>query len=154
MRQWKQNSTFSNDGKWFNITNSLNQSIIAINQQNVLCNKQEMLDELQSCNHKKADSKLLFHVYHPSQKRFRKLSIITVDTDVIGIGLYHFFTLFHWAVGRIWYWSTSKIYSNKWNSLREKLCWAIPFWFVLTGCDTVFQGEENKLHGRLGKVVK
>ena len=40
-------------------SNSLNQTIIAVNQQNVLCNKQEILDELQSCNHKKADSRLL-----------------------------------------------------------------------------------------------
>ena len=30
---------------------SLNQTIIAKNQENVLCNKQEMLDELQPCNH-------------------------------------------------------------------------------------------------------
>ena len=32
-------------------SSSLNQTIIAKNQENVLCNKQEMLDELQPCNH-------------------------------------------------------------------------------------------------------
>ena len=57
-------------------SNSLNQTTIATNQENISCNKQEMLDELQPCNHEEADSRLLLHAYDVSRKRFRKLSIL------------------------------------------------------------------------------
>ena len=45
-------------------------------------NKQELLEELQPCNYGEADYWLLPHVYDTFQKRFRKLSIITVDTEI------------------------------------------------------------------------
>ena len=73
-------------------SNSLNQTIIATNQENVLCSKQEMLDGFQPCNHEEADYRLLLRVYDASPKRFRKLSIITVDTEVVLIALYQFFS--------------------------------------------------------------
>ena len=57
-------------------SNSLNQTTIATSQENISCNKQEMLDELQPCNHEEADSRLLLHTYDVSRKRFRKLSIL------------------------------------------------------------------------------
>ena len=63
-------------------SNSLNQIIIATNQENVLCNKPVML-ELQSCNHD-------YDAYHAFQNGFR---IITVNMDVVAITLYHFFSL-------------------------------------------------------------
>ena len=72
-------------------SNSLNQTIIATNEENVLCNKQEMLDELKPCNHEKIDYRLLLHAYDASQKRFRKLSIITVDPEAVAIAFYHYF---------------------------------------------------------------
>ena len=74
-------------------SSSLNQTIIANNQENVLCNKQEMLDELQPCNHELADYRLLLHAYDASRKRFRTLSIIAIDIEVVVIALYHFFSL-------------------------------------------------------------
>ena len=46
------------------------------------------------------------------------------DTEVVLIPLYHFyFTLFQWAMGRIWYLSISNIYSNTWNCslVRERI---------------------------------
>ena len=52
-------------------SNSLNQTIIATNQENVLCSKQEVLDGFQPCNHGEADYRLLLHVYDASRKRFR-----------------------------------------------------------------------------------
>ena len=44
-------------------SNSSNQTIIETNPENVLCNKQEMLDELQPCNQEEADYRLLLHSY-------------------------------------------------------------------------------------------
>ena len=43
-----------------------------------------MLEELQSCNHEEAD----YDAYDAFQNGFR---IITVDTDVVAIALYHIF---------------------------------------------------------------
>ena len=85
-------------------SNSLNQTITTNNQETVLCNKQKMLDEHQSCNHEEPDYRLLLHACDAAfQKAFRKLSITTVHTEVVVFALYHFFTSFQWAVGQIWY---------------------------------------------------
>ena len=93
-------------------SNSLNQTIIATNQENILCNKQEMLDELQPCNHEEAGSRLLLHVYNVSRKRFKKLSILRSTKSCCNRIVLFLFPSFQWIVGRIWRWSTSKIYSN------------------------------------------
>ena len=113
---------FETIGSGSTSSNSLNQTIVATKQENVLSNKQEMLDELQPCNHEEAEYRLLLHVYDALRKRFRKQSIITIDTEVVVIALclvffflFFFFISFQWGVGRIWYWSTSKMYSNTWN---------------------------------------
>ena len=73
----------------FTLSSSLNQTNTAGNQGNALCKKQEMLDEIQSCNHEETDYKLLLAL----RKRFRQLSIITVDTEVALTALY-FFSLY------------------------------------------------------------
>ena len=44
--------------------------------------------------------RLLLHKYDVSQKRFRKLSIITIDTEVVVIKLYQFF--FHFISMSCW----------------------------------------------------
>ena len=54
-----------------------------------------MLDELQLCNHEEADYRLLLHACDASRKKFRKLSIITVDTGIVVIDLYHFIFSLH-----------------------------------------------------------
>ena len=87
-----------------------------------------MLDERQSCNQEEVNYTLSLqtYAYDASQKGFRKLSIITVGSDVVVIALrYLFFTLFQWTLGRIWSWSTSKIYSDTWNYLlfRWRIWW-------------------------------
>ena len=69
----------------------------ATNQPNVLYDEQEMLDERQSCNQEEVNYTLPLqtYAYDASQKGFRKLSIITVGSDVVVIALrYLFFTLF------------------------------------------------------------
>ena len=100
-----------------------------------------MLDERQSCNQEEVNytSLLQTYAYDASQKGFRKLSIITVGLDVVVIALrYLFFTLFQWTLGRIWSWSTSKIYSDTWNYLlfRWRIWWINT---ILVCIDTVLQ---------------
>ena len=48
-----------------------------------------MLDEIQPCNHEETDYRLLLAL----RKRFRQLSIITVDMEVVETALY-FFSLY------------------------------------------------------------
>ena len=69
-------------------SNSLNQIIIETNQQNLLCNKHEILDERQPCNYEEADYRSLLHAYayNASRKGFKKSSITMVATDVVVIG--------------------------------------------------------------------
>ena len=74
----------------FTLSSSLNQTNIAANQGNALCKEQELLDEIQPSNHEEADYRLLLAL----RKRFRQLSIITVDTEVAVTALFFFFTLF------------------------------------------------------------
>ena len=85
---------FETIGSGSTSSNSLNQTIVATKQENVLSNKQEMLDELQPCNHEEAEYRLLLHAYDALRKRFRKQSIITIDTEVVVIALYLVFFLF------------------------------------------------------------
>ena len=94
------NGSFWNDCKWFNII-QLFKSVNYCNQsKKCLCNKQKMQDELQPCNYEEANYRLLLHKYDVSQKRFRKLSIITIDTEVVVIKLHHFF--FHFISMSCW----------------------------------------------------
>ena len=70
------------------------------------------LDELFLCNHEEADTCIFLHAKNASDNGIRKLSIVTVDTDVVIVALYHFFVKSWWAVDRNWSWSKSQISSN------------------------------------------
>ena len=48
---------------------------------------------IEPCNHEEADTRLLLHVLDGANSGIKKVSIITVDTDVVVIALRHFFTL-------------------------------------------------------------
>ena len=48
---------------------------------------------IEPCNHEQADTRLLLHVLDGANSGIKKVSIITVDTDVVVIALRHFFTL-------------------------------------------------------------
>ena len=50
-------------------------------------------NQLSPCTHEEADTRLILHILNGSSCGFKKISIITVDTDVVVILLYHFFSL-------------------------------------------------------------
>ena len=68
-----------------------NFDIVVTNLENVLSNNVNNLDELFPCNHEKADTRIFLHAKNASNNGIRKLSIVTVDTDVVVVALYHFF---------------------------------------------------------------
>ena len=130
---------FETIGSGSTSSNSLNQTIVATKQENVLSNKQEMLDELQPCNHEEAEYRLLLHAYDALRKRFRKQSIITIDTEVVVIALYLVFFLFSvffsFHFNEVWVeFGTGQ--HQKCISIHEialflgeEFYWAIPFCF-------------------------
>lgn len=104
---------------------------------------------MEPCNHEEADTRLLLHVLDASLKGFNKISIVTVDTDVVVIALFHFFDMniaelwIEIGVGQYRRWLPIHTYAR---CLKEEICRALPFWFALTGCDTVsmFAGRGKK----------
>lgn len=68
-------------------------NVIATSADDVAANTTEDLSSLHPCNHEEVDSRLLLHVQDASNKGFKKISVVTVDTDVVAIALYHFFSL-------------------------------------------------------------
>ena len=51
------------------------------------------LSSLQPCNHKETDTCFLLHAFDASRSWFKWLLIITVDTNVVVLALFHFFKL-------------------------------------------------------------
>ena len=66
--------------------------IVSTSLDHVLSNLLHDKQGIDPCNHEEADIRVL-HVADGSSAGFRKISILTVDTDVVVISLYHFFAL-------------------------------------------------------------
>ena len=73
---------------------------------------------------------------------YRKLLIVTVDTDLVVIALAVFFSL---SVDELWIefgsgkdrkWIPIHLYAHVFGKRRYR---ALPFWYAFTGCDTTSQ---------------
>lgn len=98
------------------------------------------------CTKHEADDRMFLHANELSRLGHKKLSIITVDTDVVMLSL---FTVWDIDVSELWIefgteknkkWLPIHLYAHK---LGKDRCKAILFWYAFTGCDTVsqFQGR-------------
>ena len=90
------------------------------------------------CNHEEADTRLFLHVKDASNKGMKIVKVSTVDTDVIVLAFNFFHDLF---LSEFWIeYGTGK--NRRWLPI----CKPIPFWFAMTGCDTVlmFAGRGKK----------
>ena len=67
--------------------------IISTKMEHVVSNSAGGLADLEPCNREEADTRLIVHVIDGVRKGKRKITITTVDTDVVVISLYHFFSL-------------------------------------------------------------
>ena len=133
-----------------------NPAIVAATLENVVTNDLSLNNqELTPYNHEEADTRLLLHVLSGSSCGYKKISIVTVDTDVVVISLYHFFL----DLEELWIelgTGRNKSYfpiHQLAKSLSEEVCRALPFWFTFTGCDTasMFAGKGKKQLGTLGR---
>ena len=121
-------------------------SIIATIKNHVLTNACIDTSRIEPCNHEEADTRLLLHVLDGSSTGIRRISIVTVDTDVVVLALRHFVALnldelwVEFGVGKYRRYLPIHEYVR---SLGERVCSGLTFWHSLTGCDTVpmFNGK-------------
>ena len=125
-------------------------SIIATAGDKVISNGFDVdFSNIMPCNHEEADTRLILHVFDWIKKGYKKITIVTVDTDVVVIALYHFYDLnieelwIEYGTGQHKRWLPIHNYAH---TLGEETCRALPFWFTITGCDTVsmFSGRGKK----------
>ena len=124
-------------------------TIVATVSDRVVSNIAIDTTNLGECNHEEADTRLLLHAYDAFLNGFKKILIITVDTDVVVIALHHFTKLnveelwIEFGAGKSRRFIPIHVYAKK---LGEKLCNGLTFWHALTGCDTVsmFSGKGKR----------
>ena len=104
-------------------------------------NKNEQnLNRIDNCNYEEADTRVILHAVDGSQT-YKNILIVNVDTDVVIIALCNFFSL---SLNELWvefgvgqnrkYLPMHKIA----YSLGEETWRALPMWFTLSDCDTIF----------------
>ena len=106
------------------------------------------IDSLQPCSHEEADTRIFLHVKHCAQQGHKRISIQTVDTDVVVLAIGHFQSL---NIEELWIdFGVLNHYRNIAahdiaNYLNEKAK-ALLLFHALTGCDTVssFRGRGKK----------
>jgi hypothetical protein len=67
--------------------------VVATIGNRVVTNTSLDTSRLELCSHEEADTRLLLHALDRANTGIRKISILTVDTDVVVIALRHFFSL-------------------------------------------------------------
>ena len=106
------------------------------------------IDSLQPCSHEEADTRILLHVKHCAQQGHKRISIQTVDTDVVVLAVGHFQSL---NIEELWIdFGVLKHYRNiaahDIASFLNEKAKALIMFHALTGCDTVssFRGRGKK----------
>ena len=67
--------------------------VVCTKMTDVVSNTVEYLSGMKPCNHEEADTRLLLHVIDACNNQWKKITIVTVDTDIVVIALYHYFSL-------------------------------------------------------------
>ena len=107
-------------------------------------------ENITPCNHEEADTGIYLHVKHISEAGHQKVSIKSVDTDVVVIAISLFRRL---GLQELWVEFGNGIHT-RWLlihdyalNLGENVCQALPVWFSFTGCDTVsaFSGRGKRI---------
>ena len=116
--------------------------IISTKSEGAVNNKNLPLNAIQPCTQEETDTHIFSHVNDIANHGHRRITIITVDTDVVVIALHIFFAIdvdelwIEFCTGKNKRWLPINLYAN---ALGEECCRALLFWFCFTGCDTVSQ---------------
>ncbi len=114
--------------------------VISTYHTDVLCNKARDLSGLAPCTHEEADSRVLLHVEDATKQGHTKISIRTVDTDVLVLAVT---TAQRLDIPELWVaFGTGKHFRfipahDVASALGADRCIALPMFHAFTGCDTV-----------------
>ena len=118
-----------------------NTEVVVANDDEVTVNNEAInKEQISPSNHEEADTRLFVHVKSLSNLGHQRVTIKTVDTDVIVIAISLFRQL---GLMQLWIeFGTGK--DRRWlpiheyvNALGERICSGLLFWYSFTGCDTV-----------------
>ena len=124
------------------VCQDISKTIVSTRLQNVVSNHNIEKQYLQPCEKEEADDRMFIHAKELIRLGFKKLMIVTVDTDVVVIAMYIYWDLdveelwIEFGAGKFKRWLPIHAYAHK---LGEEVCRALLFWYALTGCDTVSQ---------------
>jgi hypothetical protein len=130
-------------------TTETEKQIISTHHKNVLCTQARDVAGLAPCSHEEADTRILLHVEDAVRQGYTKVSIRTVDTDVVILAVTAAERL---DIDELWVaFGTGKNFRflavhEMAVALGPNKCRGLPFFHALTGCDTVssFGGRGKK----------
>ena len=99
----------------------------------------DSINEIKPCSHEEADTRMFLHVAHAAKHGHQKVSIRTVDTDVVVLAVAQ---IQHLQISELWIeFGIGKHYRFipahlVALSMGPKRASALPFFHALTGCDT------------------
>ena len=125
--------------------------VVSTNGENVISSVVVDTSDISPCNHEEADTRIFLHAKNISAAGHQKISVKTVDTDVVVVAIGLFDQL---NVEELWIefgngihlrWFPIHVYAAK---LGKKMCQSLLVWFAFTGCDIV-----SAFHGRGKKIT-
>ena len=140
-------------------TTDADKQVISTHHKDVVCTQARDVAGLAPSSHEEADTRMLLHAEDAVRQGYSKVSIRTVDTDVVVLAVT--------AAGRLdidelWVaFGTGKNFRflaahEMAVALGPNKCLGLPFFHALTGCMIPFQVSEaggRKRHGKPGKPV-
>ena len=141
------------------MTSESNKDVISTYSSNVLSNHPRDLAKLALCTHEEAETRIILHLEDAVKDGNDKLSICTVDTDVVVLAVMAAQRL---DVSELWIaFGTGKHFRflaahEMARSLGPDHCIALPMFHSFTGCDTVssFGGRGKKTAWDTWKVYE
>ena len=116
-------------------------SIYATDETNVLCSLADAdLDNVVPCSQEEADTRVFFHASDAVNKGYRKLSVRTVDTDIVILAIFMFNEI---KLEELWLaFGTGSNFRyipihEVVVSMDPRVCTTLPMFHAFTGCDTV-----------------
>jgi len=115
-------------------------SIYATDETNVLCSLADAdLDNVVPCSQEEADTRVFFHASDAVNKGYRKLSVRTVDTDIVILAIFMFNEI---KLEELWLaFGTGSNFRyipiQVVVSMDPRVCTTLPMFHAFTGCDTV-----------------
>ena len=110
------------------------------------------IDEIKPCNHEEADTRMLLHVAHATKHVHQRVSIRTVDTDIVVLAITQFQHLhiselwIEFGIGKQYRFIPAHLVAL---SMGPEKASALPFFHAFTGCDTTSAfcgiGKKNSL---------